>query len=902
MGLFSGSKKTYVASSVYSLAGEAADRVNYTKSIVTAAVLTDYNNVAQQLMLGLTQGAAYNQYNFQKWSKNHLTSCIPTADLASSDVSYTDIQTIKPIIGEISGAELWITKAFIDTGDYDAWVEQWLWINKPYVLEDDIDYTADYNAATNKITITYTDETEDVFTPVNFDTSSKYLYVTYSYIYEGSSSDPTVVEQNKTVYLLSSVPLTGYTEDTTQYVPEDVVVSLNTDTTTKITYKDLTSPTETTNTSSSNELVTTYTKVYKKDVELGIKNNSNQITIRKYTLTLNKGYKVISKYDKTTTEDDNTITSVITKTDTIYDQYTYTISYTDVVSTSYSDPRIFIYKLGSGNASLDTLITEAPTDDDFFPVFPLRVNNKFVTDDDYLTTEEREDFVASLKKGYKKATNQKFSEIIDMLADNENLSDIDFAYLMYAVSVNEFDDSAKEYIYQFFKELQSRQSSSKAEYQGWYTQIKEQQTKETEYRNWATRMSEYYAKKDSEPEPNKPVYTEPKQSTFTYRCSNEALTDFRIVNKWSFIDETVWSGRGKANAKKGDIWFEQGEDQSSLINASADTNSNLRILKLLGSNEGIGTTVYMYKQTGDYTYKRLEIVGFVQKNYVYNNKATTEILRDAINESDLSGLVIPMIPKFMKKLTLKNQNQLATCNRILIINSYKIVKKKWYQSGFFSIFVAIAIAVVVTLVAGPAGAAATPGILGTNAAVGAALGFAAGTMAAVLAGAIANAVAAVLLAQMVSEASTAIFGEKWGAIIAAIVTFIIGYQIINDKSILSFRWSDLTNSNNLLEATKAIKTIGSGYVSGELQEMQTDFDRFMKNYDDKLDELTEATQELYKNGLAYLDVIGLMQSTNQEQGESSESFLNRTLLLGSDIVELSHGLIYNFTGITLKLE
>ena len=51
--------------------------------------------------------------------------------------------------------------------------------------------------------------------------------------------------------------------------------------------------------------------------KLGIKNNSNQITIRKYTLTLNKGYKVISKYSKTTTEDANTITSVITKTDTI---------------------------------------------------------------------------------------------------------------------------------------------------------------------------------------------------------------------------------------------------------------------------------------------------------------------------------------------------------------------------------------------------------------------------------------------------------------------------------------------------------------------------------------------------------------------------------------------------------
>src|SRR5690606_16208355 len=91
----------------------------------------------------------------------------------------------------------------------------------------------------------------------------------------------------------------------------------------------------------------------------------------------------------------------------------------------------------------------APSDTlgSFYPFIPFRLDNKFVSES-YLPTVYEQ-----AKKGYKRATTGDFDEMIENLADNEDLSDIDYAYAVFGVSLNVLENASRKYIYHFFKEI-----------------------------------------------------------------------------------------------------------------------------------------------------------------------------------------------------------------------------------------------------------------------------------------------------------------------------------------------------------------------------------------------------------------------------------------------------------------
>jgi hypothetical protein len=76
---------------------------------------------------------------------------------------------------------------------------------------------------------------------------------------------------------------------------------------------------------------------------------------------------------------------------------------------------------------------------------------------------------------------------------------------------------------------------------------------------------------------------------------------------------------------------------------------------------------------------------------------------------------------------------------------------------------------------------------------------------------------------------------------------------------------------------------------------------FAEEADKQFDELTQKYRDVLGDGISYIDPMGFTKAVSYSY-ESSSLFLSRTLLTGSDIAELTHSLLNEFTDITLRLD
>jgi hypothetical protein len=210
--------------------------------------------------------------------------------------------------------------------------------------------------------------------------------------------------------------------------------------------------------------------------------------------------------------------------------------------------------------------------------------------------------------------------------------------------------------------------------------------------------------------------------------------------------------------------------------------------------------------------------------------------------------------------------------------------------------------VIVAIVFPPA----APGLLGANASVGASLGFAAGSTAAIIAGAAANAIAAIIVTQAISTVSVELFGEKWGKLIAAIVTVMVGNMAGNYQQTGSFsvNWGEFMRVDNLIGMTDSVASGVKGYAASEISDIEQDMAEAKEEYEDDVQSILERMEELGYSGVD-LDPLMFVQEGNSDNrsvtSEPSEIFLRRTLLTGSDIAEMTHAMIDDFVEISLTL-
>lgn len=912
MGLFSSKKETYVSGTVYNLAGALSDRPDFMKSVITNSALGG-QDLTKSIVNATLNGPAKNLVKFFTWAARSYPGSMPRTDLDGEDLrSLVPLQTHIP---HPAGSEVWVISGVVTEPDVSLWAEDYLLANRPELVSKP--WTADINRVTGQLIITFGNPQ---YPPISFlapafSRADKYIAAKYAITRPGSSGPVVSLGTVSNISTIEGCGVRGYVAGDPVTTP-NIEVELVDKVTTTRSFSDG-SPREVT-------VVETPTTVYYPQIDrtftlttgLPPVRSTGQIRRRITTKAVTRTRRVFTSYSRVVTHETDSETGVITTTvvatenQSLRDHFSVTTSQQDHIHAVTEQPQIFLYRIGSGNAALDALSTRTVIQRDFFPVIPVRLDNHFINangDFDGVPFSEIYDAAAPV---YKKGFGTEIDDLIDQLKENENLDDIDFAYIAYGVVVNERDAHAKRYIYAFLKSLIEVQHSSKAAYDGAAETLRSSARQEQDWNFWNNHVQDMFGPEPSD-EPPRPSYPRPQRTEISLNPQSPGNENYRISWRWTYIHETIMLGK-KPGKKLNDIWWESAPDTAPVSNTSSGPVSFLNTGAFTGIGEIDRKRVYLYWQDREHAYRRLEIVGMHQSNYVYKDKSSGADLDDAVKSlldedggdgEDESEFFFPLSRPVLAALPVRTQNQLAGCCRLLVLNSYVTKKIRWYQRGIFKVIFMVAAIVLSFVFMNPAALGSAAGLLGTNAAVGAMIGLSGS--AAIIAGAAVNAFAAMLLTTVLSKVSVKVFGEKWGAIIGAVVSFIalgVGANFAATGN-FSLDISQFMRVDNIMRLTESVGKSYTTYLRGETVALQEGYETALDEYKDQMDEIAEKVDEMFGQS-AWINPMLMTEvgdSSRHSLRESSSTFLERTLLTGADICELTHGMIEDFVDLSLTI-
>lgn len=830
MGIFGSRKKTYVSSVVYNMAGDEMNRPDYLKTTVLGSVLNNSPSISDSLVGSYIEGPGMRFRKFARWADR--TNYNDVIGLVSGSIqtgNSIDEGVLQDELPVTPGNTASLQSVNIGEADYTFWADQYIAENFPERLTTA--YESDFDEATGQIVITWVDTTTTSFTPVGYDPAGMYLYAVYTEV-TGEVVEPPV--EGDPVVLDPGDPwpdTTGWTE-----IDEETIDD------------------------------TTFT-TYERETYMG------QAPDRDATYTLKE--------------------TMIFADNPVLDEREYRIDTQITYHNSRSPMKVFIYKRGDGNLTLDAMF--APNDNlgSFFPFIPFRLDNEFVSET-YLP-----EVYEQAKKGYKKATTGKFDKMIESLEDNEDLDDIDYAYCVFGVSLNVIENASRKYVYQFFKEIMDDFPAG-GDYANWQTAWNAAHASWQMWAAWSVAQQDENDPLYGTPEPARIPYPVMPASSLRVSSDSNSVMNYDMTISWSSMQETAGTGLLKPDAKRDELWFTIGETQEyeEIIWGEEDGT-----WKPMPGNNIVNDDIYLNWQVTPNNWRRLHIVGLKHRNLIYGGKSVDISAKEALEDGEESGFIIPLHEGVYRSMGLVDGTQMATACSFMVFNCYQVVKKKWYQTGIFQIIIVIII-IVVSIYTGGAGAGATSGLLGTNASVGAMLtGLAATSMTAIIVGAVANALAAMLLTRLLTTASTALFGEKWGAIIGAIASIValqVGTSLANGQS-LSTSFGNMMRAENILQLTSAAGNGYAQYLQASAADYAQQTQQVLEDYKEESRKIREAWMQNIGTSRGIIDPLAITEAFGVTM-ESVNSFLQRTLMTGSDVAEMSLDMLTDFVDMTLSTE
>lgn len=890
MGLF-GSKKVYVSSTVQNMAGDELNRPDYLKTTVVGNVIANnkksLGDVIQQSYL---KGPGINLRNFFRWAEDNYDGIgMPTAKLGIDLGSSSDI--VAPYITLEVGSEAKIQDINIDVADYSYWAEQWMMIYHSALL--DTDWVVDYNETSGEIEIIFEDTTTASFTPTGFNRESQYIYVTYLEVL-GATVGDTVVDG---ITILGEEddfpPTTGWTLQSSSDTPNNY--DLDTLTIVDVVYSDATPPEHTEDTDTLTVVeYTTYNR-YQRLVYQGIEDNpdnpeiQDQVTIEEW-LIFDELPEVVEDVDPTIDVVVEDLGGGVTKTttttvyeDTLKINRSYTESHRRKTSSGWFGPRMFIYEIGSGTTELDELYTETANETEFFPFIPIRLNNTFISDSYF------PDAYALTKKALRKSVGGRYNKIVDELSELETLDDIDHAYAVFGVAANVLDNAAKKYIFNFFTHLVGSSETTETDYTDWASDSDTFNLSNDEWLDW------YEGQKDS----GSPLFEEPEPTyggpssipTSSLRISGSGTfglpnsLDMRLF--WQSMTYVTGSGLAKVDAEKDEVWY--------------DTDTTDSFDGKIWKKDGVMTKsaklvdrVRMYHQIDDDNWEAIDIIGMVHQNYIYKKKYVEIALREALEDAEDSGFIVPLHYPTYKDMSLIDGTQMSTACTFLVFNSYVVKKTGLLGSLFFKILLIVVIIAIVVFAPQLA-----PSLVQAAASTGAALGLT-GTMA-LIAGAAINAIAAMIVTSLLTKAAIAVFGEKLGTIIGIVASILAanGFSNLASGQGFTINFGNIMTAQNLTMLTSTIGNVYAKFVAFDAMAIVEKTQDLVSEFEKKSKEISELYAENFGYGNGIIDPLNLLDSSNMVV-EFSETFLSRTLMTGSDIADLSMNMLGSFADLTLS--
>ena len=890
MGLFGTTKtKTYVSSTVYNLAGDVDKRPNFLKATVLQSVLTQRESIAKSITDAYLSGPGVKLQGFTNWANNN--GFTDELGLASGSVSSTNNIDFTVLAGQVPftpGSTVNIHSAEIDSGDYTYWGDQYVATNHPDLLSSVYKY--DINNAGNLISITYTQwpvNPSESFVPIDFSTTSRYLYVWYN---ESTGTVPGSIVTGTTVNIGSGDPFpstVGYnlvssSSNTHNY-------DITTQEFVTITYSDGRLPEYTSTTTYTPGTYTTSSEVWEKTDYMGPLVGTNSIYSIRYIMHHDVGTSV-EQSDNTvvTTEIIPTNVTKTTSTQTVITTVEPAKSHrTDtqqIIIKTWGPMKIHIYKFGSGNATLDAMFGTTYTGPQYLPIIPIRLNNQFISDTSATV------LYPLAKKAMKRAIGANFDDIEASIADNANLGHIDYAYAMFGVSLNTKENTCRKYIYKFFKGiLDDPNLVSPGDYTQYLLDLQAAEDSVTAWNAWRDSVSPGV-------EPVKLPY--PVVPIRKVKISSSGShVNYHIEILWNTIVETVGTGLIIPTAKAGDVWITvaTGLSRTQYARMTNYATQKVDLVSLIYSDQH---TTINWQET-DNTWRKLVITGLVHRNFIYGVNSVFITAAEALADLDESGFIIPLNEDLYRSMGMKDKTQMATASCFLVFNCYQTVKQKWYQSDLFK-YLLIVVTVVISVILPPA----APGAIKAAAiATGTFLGFS-GTTALII-GFIVNYLAAVVITKLVMDASTHVLGDKIGTIVGTIISIVtlqVAQGLIGGQS-AAVTFNNMMQAPNLLKLTIPVGNSYANYINESSKDILKQTEQLMQDAQSKSKEIAEKYEEMFGNSdMAFIFDPKLLAERNAVLGESLDSFLERTLMTGSDIVDISLNMLHDFADITLSLD
>ena len=900
MGLFSGKTIINVASSVYNMAGDEKDRPIFLQNLIIRNVLSGTKrSMGDTITTGYTNGPGIKFRTFFRWAvDNYGLIGLPTGSMYAGDIINT--QTVADHIPAAANETIWVQEAKLGESDYGEWADQWMIEHYPDEL--DTEWEADLDDATKTIKIKRVGGQEHSFVAADFVPGAKYIFALYTRSQNGTS-DP--VEPGTPVPLAPSEAFpstTGYSSfsDTVTTRTE----TLTTTVTTTSSYSDGRPNTGSSTTTTDNVDVDRRVQVYDKRTYVGNDDESDAKIARRDILRLIEDMEV--ETEVTTDTQTETIaggvirTTVTVRTEDVLEQNnSYREDTQKLYETKWLPMRKWIYKIGDGINELDNLVQMVADYGQFYPVIPIRMDNKFISD-----LPGWENQYALAKRAYRKATDGgKYTKLQDELSESKDLKDMDYIYVVYGVSLNVIDKSARRYIYEFFQRLQANQTggpNSGAQFAADMAAYSAAYAKWLQWKNSNNggKGGGFIGRHNPQPEP--PLPPKPTLPTNEIRIAQKGENGGTDINydiriSWNFIAETLnQNGKGRPGAKKNDIWLQHVgtttiQDPTYTGEGSHDGWSGVR-----GNQSTSYDTMRIYWQYEDNKYRYMDVAGLVHRNYVYSGKTVTITAKEALNDGDESGFLIPLHYATYRAMRLVDSTQMGTACVFLVFNVYEKKKKKWWQSGFFAIIFAIIVAIISVVFTGGAGF----GLLGAHMAVGSSFGLTG--MTAAIAGSIANALAALVLTTLISKLTEGL--GPLGAILGAVIGIVVSGAIMNFQmgGGFNFNFADLMNAENILKLLDAAGQGYQAYVQASITDMQNELVKIQEEANAELRRVREAFFEQFGYGGGQIDPMMFVDNT-PVIAESRDTFLARTLMTGSDVAQMSHDMLSDYVTLTMTL-
>lgn len=590
---------------------------------------------------------------------------------------------------------------------------------------------------------------------------------------------------------------------------------------------------------------------------------------------------------------------------------------------SVDGPYLYTYRMGSGVADLDALAPEFTEMNEFYPAIPLRLNNKKISE----YPDKASDNYTGAKKAYSKLTGSDIDEMLAQLDDNPDISKIDYALLVQGVPLNTSEQMGRRYLFEFFKTLQAGTVTAPADYNQMNAEIVDGIINTNlrniwKFTNVPTKTiiagGEGATKTIVDPDftSNNTLFGVPRpDSSFKFQYRNQKnnlivkmadLDAFHYFMEWESISESDHVGNMKRfdgnqtreKATVGEYWVVQGTPArarrlmtQAIAGSEGDVQEGWRTVNV--------PRTFLFYQYAKRRYTKLEVRELRHRNYVYGAYAVKTSAEEALAAETDSRFILPLHFPTVKKIGLSNANKLANSSSYLVLNTVETVTIQWYQKGFFKVVLIFA-AVATAAFTGGFSIVGGSGILGANVAVGAAIGASAATAA--LIGAAVNYIAATIVAAIIQYSAQEVIGGAAGAIIGTIASFVAiqyGAQYAASGN-FNVDWGSLMQVDNIIKLTDSVSSAYTQWMQGETEGIVQEISETTEQFNEQTDKIREMTEDIL--GMTNVDFDPMMFTDAAEYfGESSEAFLNRTLLTGSDIANIVHAMIEHFVPSSLEL-